>query len=195
MRFNRFSKTPFVLGMGLLILSFGCQSAPEPMPKPKALWAMSYPEPVPVVHQTQWFSMSYNQAALLTPLSNGRFVWHYPELKADVWVTYTPLDLHDPEAWNQAVLDVEDKVALHQDHASGILVQPYENPQTSVYGAIYEIQGNAASQAHFYLTDKRKHLLHGALYFRAKPQYDSLMPAAQYVLRDLRDLTESLTWK
>ena len=38
MRFNRFSKTPFVLGMGLLILSFGCQSAPEPMPKPKALW-------------------------------------------------------------------------------------------------------------------------------------------------------------
>ena len=195
MRFSRVSHRALLWPVLLLVLANSCQSAPDPQPKPKALWAMSYPDPVPVLHQTQWFTMSYNRAALLTPLSQGRFVWYYPALKADVWVNYLPLDPAESEDWKRGVQDVEDKVALHQDHASAILVQPYENPEKSVYGAIYEIQGNAASQAHFYLTDRHKHLLHGALYFRAKPQYDSLMPAAQYVLRDLKDLTESLTWK
>ena len=59
----------------------------------------------------------------------------------------------------------------------------------------YEITGNAASQSQFYVTDSTEHFLTGSLYFYAKPNYDSIYPAAIYLQQDIRQIMESLEWK
>jgi len=35
----------------------------------------------------------------------------------------------------------------------------------------------------------------GSLYFYAKPNYDSILPAAMYLQNDIRRIMESLRWK
>ncbi|MGY8944436.1 MAG: gliding motility lipoprotein GldD, partial [Flavobacteriales bacterium] len=40
-----------------------------------------------------------------------------------------------------------------------------------------------------------EHFLVGSLYFYIRPNYDSIMPAAKYVERDVIHLMESLKWR
>ena len=60
---------------------------------------------------------------------------------------------------------------------------------------LYEIGGNAASQSQFYLTDSIRHFVTGSLYFYAKPNYDSILPASEYLKNDIKHIMESLKWK
>jgi gliding motility-associated lipoprotein GldD len=59
----------------------------------------------------------------------------------------------------------------------------------------YSIDGDAASQAQFYVTDSVKHFVTGSLYFNQKPNFDSIMPAASYIKSDIKRLMESLKWR
>ncbi|PAM93548.1 gliding motility lipoprotein GldD, partial [Flavobacterium sp. IR1] len=63
------------------------------------------------------------------------------------------------------------------------------------YGMFYEVSGDAASQAQFYLTDSVSHFMTGSVYFRAQPNYDSILPAATYLKNDMRHLMETVNWK
>ena len=69
------------------------------------------------------------------------------------------------------------------------------NDKEKVYGMFYEVMGNAASQSQFYATDSLSHFVTGSLYFYAKPNYDSIYPAAIYLQKDIRRIMESLEWK
>ena len=69
------------------------------------------------------------------------------------------------------------------------------NAEKKVYGMFYEVSGNAASQSQFYVTDSINHFVTGSLYFYAKPNYDSILPAAIYLQNDIRKIMESLEWK
>jgi gliding motility-associated lipoprotein GldD len=64
-----------------------------------------------------------------------------------------------------------------------------------VYGTLFSVVGNAASQLQFFLTDSTRSFLVGSLYFYSRPYYDSIMPAAKYIERDVVQLIESLRWK
>ena len=57
------------------------------------------------------------------------------------------------------------------------------------------INGNAASQSHFYATDSVNHFITGSLYFEAKPNFDSIYPAAVYLREDIRRIMETIEWK
>jgi len=59
----------------------------------------------------------------------------------------------------------------------------------------YEVTGNAASQAQFYVTDSINHFVTGSLYFYAKPNYDSIYPAANYLQQDIRRIMETMAWQ
>ena len=58
-----------------------------------------------------------------------------------------------------------------------------------------EVKGNVASPAQFYVTDSVNHFLTGSLYFLAKPNYDSILPAADYLQKDIKRIMETVTWK
>ena len=64
-----------------------------------------------------------------------------------------------------------------------------------VYGMYYMINGDAATQSQFYVTDSTNHFLKGALYFEVKPNFDSIYPAVKYLRDDIRTLMETISWE
>ena len=66
---------------------------------------------------------------------------------------------------------------------------------TAELTGFYEVGGNAASQSQFYVTDSTEHFLTGSLYFYAKPNYDSILPAAKYLEKDIKHIMETVKWK
>lgn len=90
--------------------------------------------------------------------------------------------------------DAQNLTQKHVVKAESITEQPFINAKKQVFGMLYEVTGNAASQTQFYLTDSLHHFVTGAVYFRAKPSYDSLLPASQYLKDDIVRLIESFNW-
>ena len=107
----------------------------------------------------------------------------YPSMKGSIFITYKSVEGN----LNELLSDAQKLSYEHVVKADNILEQPYINPESRVYGMFYEVEGDAASQSQFYLTDSTRHFVTGSLYFYAKPNYDSILPAAVYL--------ESLTWK
>ncbi|NNE03017.1 MAG: gliding motility lipoprotein GldD, partial [Eudoraea sp.] len=95
---------------------------------------------------------------------------------------------------NTLLVDAQKLSYEHVGKADNILEQRFVNEEADVYGMFFEVKGNAASQAQFYVTDSTNHFVTGALYFYAKPNYDSIYPAAMYIQNDIRRIMESLTW-
>jgi gliding motility-associated lipoprotein GldD len=79
--------------------------------------------------------------------------------------------------------------------ADAIEPKIFENPKDRVYGMFYAVSGDAASQAQFYVTDSINHFVTGSLYFYAKPNYDSIYPAAVYLQNDILTIMETLRWR
>jgi gliding motility-associated lipoprotein GldD len=96
---------------------------------------------------------------------------------------------------NVLLRDAQKLTYEHVIKADDILAQPFINKDHRVYGMFYQVNGNAATNAQFYVTDSTKHFIDCSVYFYAKPNFDSVMPAADYVKNDMRRLMESLRWK
>jgi len=176
----------------------GCGN--ETLPKPKAFLRLDYPEaqykrvdiPVP---------FSFDKNELAKPISkikssdNGNSYSvdiEYPKLKGTVYLTYkkvTTSNLKD------LLRDAQNLTQKHAQKADEIASDIFTNAEENVYGMFYEVGGNAASQSQFYATDSTNHFLSGSLYFYAKPNYDSIYPAAIYLRNDIKRVMESLKWK
>ena len=89
----------------------------------------------------------------------------YPELNASLYINYAPVT----PSLEKMVRGIEQKLSEHQTKATAIVAYPYEEVRDSKVGVLYEIKGNAASAAQFYVTDNKRHFLNGALYFNIKP--------------------------
>lgn len=115
----------------------------------------------------------------------------YPQYNARIYCSYKNIDGNFYEISE----DSRKFVYKHVVKADAISEQPYENPEKNMYGILYEIKGNAASQVQFLLTDSVKHFLRGALYFNNRPNKDSIAPVAEYITEDIVRIMESAEWK
>jgi len=86
-------------------------------------------------------------------------------------------------------------VVEHEVKASAINEQQVANKKDKIYGTIYDIEGNAASNMQFYLTDSTRNFVRGALYFYAVPNKDSLEPVVNFVKQDINHLIQTFRWK
>nr|WP_246085319.1 gliding motility lipoprotein GldD [Paucihalobacter ruber] len=175
----------------------GC--AEEYKPKPNAMLRLEYPKPVYKPSSLDLpFNFEKNLASkdieTIVVESDGKSIGlniEYPQLKGTIYLTY--------KAVNNNLFDlIKDAQNLTQKHtvkADEIAEVVFENPNNNVYGMFYEIGGNAASQSQFYVTDSTKHFLSGSLYFYAKPNYDSIFPASEYLKKDIKRIMETLEWK
>jgi len=178
----------FAVIFSLLFLS-GCKD--EVLPKPKAQLRLEYPEGESKVVQTENYSFQYNSLAKVKDLKRSSFTLDYPSIKGAIYLTYKPVQ-------NNLIDLLSDAQKLSYEHvakADNILEQKFINDDARVFGMFYEVKGNAASQAQFYATDSTKHFLTGSLYFYAKPNYDSIYPAAAYLQNDVRRILETLQWQ
>ena len=121
---------------------------------------------------------------------------NYERMDADCSYSFIKNDLATQNNNIDSLLYDAQKLAYdHILKAESIPEQPYVNPDKEVYGMFYSINGNAASQSHFYVTDSLNHFVSGSLYFKAKPNFDSIYPAVVYLREDIRKLMETIEWK
>lgn len=188
---SRSEKYLFLCLAALLVLSLGSCSDPV-VPKPKAMLRLEYPEPeYSDANITCPFDFQKNTSAKISGMDDCSFVLEYPEWNASVYVTYKPVN----SDLDKLLRDAQKLTYEHVVKADNITEQPFVNTEGKVFGMFYELEGNAASQSQFYLTDSLKHFVTGSLYFKAKPNYDSVMPAARYLSADMRKIMESFHWK
>ncbi|CCB68340.1 gliding motility lipoprotein GldD [Flavobacterium branchiophilum] len=167
-----------------------CQK--EKLPKPTGYLRLDYPKAQYVHFENHCpFTFDMNSEAIIKEKSNCNLEITYPKMKATLYLSYKPV--------NQNIkLLLKDAQKLTYEHvikADDILEQPYLNPTKKVYGMFYQVNGNAATNAQFYVTDSTKHFVDCAVYFYAKPHFDSIMPAANYIKNDMQTIIETLRWK
>jgi len=179
-----------MLALVILIVFVACGS--DTLPKPKSYLKMSYPIPEYVKPQIDCpFNIEISSVARLKILSNCWASIEYPQLKAIVHITYRPVE----DNLNEILSEVEKLTYEHTVKATAINVQPYVDLSKRVFGKLYNVEGNVATNMQFRVTDSVNHVLSGALYFFSKPNYDSLVPAIKYIEKDIVHLVETITWK
>ncbi|WP_299058753.1 gliding motility lipoprotein GldD [uncultured Polaribacter sp.] len=161
------------------------------LPKPKGYLSLNYP-------QKKYKKLDLNRPYSFNILENTEIKdnpnnWisiKYPKIKASIDITYRPVKNN----MNELLTEAEKLVFKHTLKAEQIIPKDFVNPEKRVFGSMYEITGNAASQIQFHVTDSTNHFIKGALYFYAKPNYDSILPAVAYIKDDILQLMETLKW-
>ncbi len=181
---------PFFVLLLLFFITIGCKK--EVLPKPSGQLSLEYPVAQYAHFENNCpFTFDINSEAVIKEKTSCNFTIDYPKMKATIYLSYKPVS-------NNINLLLKDAQKLTYEHvikADDILEQPFMNSKNKVYGMFYQVNGNAATNAQFYVTDSVKHFIDCSVYFYAKPNFDSIMPATSYIKNDMQTLMESLRWK
>lgn len=193
--------TKFFYAFLLATVFYSCKD--HVVPKPNAYLRLEYPEAKYVASQGEApFSFEVNQLATkitAKPISSTTESYgvniEYPSLKGTIFLTYKSID-NNPDNLIAFLRDAQKFTTEHMIKADEIPPpKEYINESSNVYGVFTEVKGDVASPAQFYVTDSINHFLTGSLYFYAKPNYDSILPAAHYLGRDIKHIMETVEWK
>ncbi|MBT8293578.1 MAG: gliding motility lipoprotein GldD [Eudoraea sp.] len=176
----------YILIFSIFLVSCG----DDALPKPKAMLRLEYPESSKERLVSEKFQFEHNAQAQVKKTKNFSVTLDYPLMKGSIFITYKEVNNNLEEL----LADAQKLSYEHVVKADNITEQPFINEKDRVYGMFYEVAGDAASQAQFYVTDSTQHFVTGSLYFRVKPNYDSIYPAAVYLQKDIRGIMESLRW-
>lgn len=178
-----------------LIAIFTSSCKEDTLPKPRAFLALEYPNPqYAAIDFGCPYKFEKNNIAQVNAAKGRNPCWinlKYSLLDATVFITYQSVNNN----LDSLLMDAQRLPLQHTIKADFIEGDIYTNPTNKTYGMFYEVDGNAASQAQFYITDSTKHFITGSLYFNQKPNFDSIMPAAAYLKQDMKHLMETLKWE
>jgi gliding motility-associated lipoprotein GldD len=116
---------------------------------------------------------------------------YYPKYNARVHCTYISVKNRLP----QLIEDAYGFAAKHEMKASALRRTLVSDSLRNVHGIIYDIEGDAASNVQFFLTDSAEHFLRGALYFFNPPNPDSIAPVLAFVRGDIDRIAQTLEWQ
>lgn len=144
------------------------------------------------------YSFEYSEHANILPDSSYLrepywCILFYPELVAEVHVTYKPL-YNNMDSLKAIIDDAYKLTAKHQIKAYAI-DESIIKTETGKIVSLSEIKGDVPSQFQFYTTDSTTHFLRGALYFRTSTSNDSLAPVIDYVKTDILHALNTLEWQ
>lgn len=169
---------------------YACNSISQP--KPNSYLRLEYPNPrYKEVNFIPNLLFDFNETANLNMDSESTFRIVYPYMKATLYLNYNSIN----ENLDSLLNDAYKLPYKHISKAESIPEKLFINEEKKVFGTLFSVVGNAASQYQFFLTDSSNHFLVGSLYFYARPNYDSIFPAVHYLQKDIIRLMESLTWK
>ena len=184
----------------LVIFCFSCGE--NYVPKPNAFLRLDYPDAkyenpnldLPFTFQTNLLAEKVSSKTLNATTKSYGINIEYPSLKGTIFLTYKALE-NKEENLKAFLRDAQMFTLEHTKKADEIPTYPYENNEQKAYGMLSVVKGNVASPAQFYITDSVNHFLTGSVYFKVKPNYDSILPAANYLQRDIKQIMESIKWK
>ena len=164
----------------------------ETLPKPDGQLRLEYTVANYTLFNSQCpFTFDVNKKAFVKKDNDCGFEIKYPNMKATIFITYKAVNGNI----DKLLRDAQKLTYEHVIKADGIVEQPYINKNKKVYGMFYQVNGNAATNSQFYATDSISHFITGSVYFYAKPNFDSIMPAADYIKNDMQTIMETLKWK
>lgn len=117
---------------------------------------------------------------------------YYPSIKARLQLTYKPVYDDNLET---LLNDSRELAFKHTVKADGIKENLIMGEDENMYGILYRIRGEAATNVQFFVTDSTENFLRGVLYFYAEPNEDSLQPVNDYMYREIEHLIETLKWQ
>ncbi|MCX2761548.1 gliding motility lipoprotein GldD [Aquimarina muelleri] len=174
---------------------FFCGCGGEVIPKPEAMLRLSYPTPkYKEVSFPCHYTFEKNEYSKLENARRNKKCWYnldYKRLNATMYISYFEINNN----LDSLLRDAQNLTQEHFIKADGILQEPYIDAKNKVYGMFYEVSGDAASQSQFYVTDSVNNFVVGSIYFKVKPNYDSILPAANYLRNDMKHIMETLRWK
>ncbi|MBN09087.1 MAG: gliding motility lipoprotein GldD [Flavobacteriaceae bacterium] len=158
-------------------------------PKPKGHLSLEYPTPTYIQKNNEKFIFEHNSFAEIqnTPLGINIF---YSKMKATLYMSHSEINNNLDSLLN----DAYKLPSKHLIKAQRIPERIFVNNKNKIYGTLFNVVGDAASQIQFFLTDSTDNFLIGALYFYSKPNYDSIFPAVKYVENDIIRMIENLRW-
>ena len=138
-----------------------------------------------------WINVNFDQF-------QGRIYLSYKSITgSSVYKIKTPTGYKDSTVGNSFESLREEAYKMTYKHtikASGIIDSAFatENGSTGVY---FFVAGEAATSKQFYVADKARHFLRGALYFDASPNADSISVVSDFLEEDIKHLIKTLRWK
>lgn len=182
-------KKLFIIAV-IFIFTLSCNN--NSLPKPNSFLKLEYPVADYIkINSDCPFTFEISTKSKIYFAENCWAKIEYPQLKATIHITYK----HVNNNLNAILSDLEKLTFEHTIKADAINGRPYENFNSRVFGKLYNVEGNVATNVQFSVTDSVNHVLAGALYFYAKPNYDSILPAINYIEKDIKHLVETLEWK
>ena len=171
---------------------FSCQEEIY-YPKPKAKLRLLYPKATYKTIQLDNcpYEFKINTLAKVERIKDCNITLNYPNMDLAIDLTYIPL--HSKMNLSQAIAGVNKIATEHIKRGDGYLQHPFESEEN--IGMVIEVKGNVASNAQFYVSDKKKHFLSGSIFFKHKPAIDSLLPAVNYLHNDIKTIIETVKWK
>jgi|JI9StandDraft_2_1071091.scaffolds.fasta_scaffold29915_2 gliding motility-associated lipoprotein GldD len=188
----------FTAGAILLAVFFFWQSSDLHMPKPRGYFRIELPEKIYRSYQPQCpLSIEIPQYAKVevfrehNSLDSCWFNIYFPKLNARLHCTYIPVG----DNISNLLRDSYGFAAKHEMKASALKRTMVNDTAKHVYGIVYDIEGDAASQLQFFLTDSTDHFLRGSLYFFNSPNPDSVQPVLSFIREDVMHITRSIQWE
>jgi gliding motility-associated lipoprotein GldD len=167
------------------------------VPKPRGYFRIALPDPEYRLYDSECpLAMEVSTSAKVELFRDRMSVdscWfniYYPKYNARIHCTYMPVNNRLPEL----IEDAYGFAAKHEMKASALRRTMVSDSLRKVYGIVYDIEGDAASNAQFFLTDSTNHFLRGALYFFNPPNPDSIAPVLSFVRGDINRIAQTLQW-
>ena len=182
----------------IFIVFFGCEN--YFIPKQSAYLRLDYPKPQYKLINDKDFPFFFEANTRLSEISDIDinqesidFIINYNKLNAQINFQYK--NVNSNEKLNDYILDLKRTIETHSTMANSVRIKDYNLKEKKIFGRIFDLSGDVASPYQFYLTDSTNNIISGLVYFNIKPNYDSILPAINYIEKDIIHLIESFDWK
>ena len=193
------NKQLYILSFVFILLGASLISCDDTLPKPRGYFRIELPQQEYATYSDDKFPCRFeypnNVSSVQVKGVEADSAWMdlvYPNLNAKIYCTYRKLN------GDFQSISEDSRRLVYKPHtvkADAITEQVYLNDEHRVYGILYELKGNTASNIQFVMSDSTSHFLRGALYFNANPNKDSIAPVVDYIRKDIIRLIETLEWK
>ncbi len=190
---NRVAKYKFLI-FNLLLLSFvACSN--NYTPRPYGYYRITTPDTAYVDFNPSFpYTFALSRNAVVQPRTDvSEPYWiniYYPALDATIYCSYKPVQNNLRELTNDAL----EFVYRNASFATAIPEQEYAHPEASVYGVLFDLEGNTASSCQFFVTDSTRHFFRASVYCNCPPNADSLAPVYNYLRTDIIKMVETFEW-
>ena len=189
-----------VLILGIVFLFYSC-SGGDFVPKPKGLNYIELPSHTYQLmdDSSHPYIFEYSKHAIASDDTSGLVGEHwkklfYPDFQAGVDITYKSLKGSKPGLLEELIDESYKLTYKHAIKASGI--EPYDLITAEGYAAtVFKLQGPVPSVYQVITYDSTDHFFRAALYFPTAVKNDSLAPVANFIVKDIDHMINTLKWR